>query len=181
MNAQSPFRRPVSPLSRALAGLLTALMAWLTLELPWAVAHGPHLPWPLAGVLLFFVIAGFALALCGPVVLTGRRPQWWSRLEARSIASNVPCSPFWRRSWPRRPRWLLRASLAALACVAVGNAIITTVGVSDVPHTPKAFVTLALVWCLALGVLGVLILWWRAVPQMSTPVAINDIKHERGA
>jgi len=181
MNAQSTYKRPISLWVRALAGLLTALFAWVTLELAWAIAHGRHLPWPLVGVLLFFVIAGFALALCGPVVLSGRPPQWWSRLEARSTASNAHGSPFWRRSWPRRPRWLLRASLAALACVAVGNAIITTVGVSDVAHTPKALVTLALVWCLALAVLGVLILWWRAVPQMSTPVAINDIKHERGA
>jgi hypothetical protein len=112
--------------------------------------------------------------------LTGHPPQWWSRFEIP--ASNAPGSPFWRRSWPRRPpRWLQRASLAALACIAVGNAIITTVGVSDVAHTPKALVILALVWCLALGVLGAIILWWRAVPQMSTPAAIDDTKHERGA
>jgi hypothetical protein len=181
MNVQLPYQRPVSLWSRALAGLLMALLAWVTVELAWSVVRGWILPWPLVKTLLFLAIAGPALVLCGFIVLTGHPPQWWSRLEALGAASNAPGSPFWKKSWPRRPRWLQRAGLAVLACGSIGYAIITTVGMSDISYTPKALVTLAIVWCLALGVVGAIILWWRAVPQLPTQTTVDDVKHERGS
>jgi hypothetical protein len=167
MNVQTPYNRSISRWSRVLAGMLTALLTWVTVELAWSVVHGGTPPGLLAKTLLFLAIAGSALALCGFIALTGHAPQWWSRFEGP--ASNAPGSPLWRRSWPRRPRWLKRASLAGLACIAVGNAAVITVALSNVAHTPKTFFTLALVWCLALGVLCATILSWRAAAQMPTP------------
>jgi hypothetical protein len=180
MNVQFRYQRPVSLWSRALAGLLTMLLAWVTVESAWSIVRGGALPWPLVKTLLFLAIAGPALVLCGFIVLTGHPPQWWSRLEALGTASNAPGSPFWKKSWPGRPRWLRRAALAVLACGAIGYAIITTVGMSDVSYTRKALVTLAMVWCLALGVVGTIIHWWRAVPQSATPATVDDVKHDRG-
>jgi len=167
MNVQTPYHRSISRWSRVLAGMLAALLAWVIVELAWSVMRGRTPPWFLAKTLLFFAIAGSALALCGFIALTGRAPHWWSRFEGS--ASNAPGSPFWRRSWPRRPRWLKRASLAGLACLAVGNAVVTTVVLSNVAHTPKSIFMLALVWCLALGVLLATILSWRAAAQVPTP------------
>ena len=161
MNARSPYNRPVSRWSRTLAGLLSALIMLETTELAWEMLRGGTLPWPFFQTLMFMTIAGLALALCGSVALTGRPPRFWTRIEVHSAARNDPGAPFWRRSWQRRSRRLQRAGLVVLGSAAVGYAILTTVGASARSHASRKLQLLVLVWCLALGVVGAVIAWWR--------------------
>jgi hypothetical protein len=178
MSVQARYQQPVSSWYRALAGLLFVLCSLVIADTAWAIFQRQVL----RGVfhtLMATASAGLILSVCGPIVLSGHPPGFWLRFENRFAATNEPDAPFWRRRAPRPPRWLWRLSVIVLGCLALGYASIGTVGLSDRLDSPRALVFLGVMWCLALGAVGALIMGWRADPYGDQLEILINAQKER--
>ena len=178
MSDQPVYKQPpISGWSRVLAGLLGALCLLGSTLFVRAVSYNQA---PRLGYheMLGSVCAGLFLSICVPIALKGYPPRFWARFEARCAALNTCGAPFWRRRVARPPRWVWRTGIAIWILLALSQATILTIGLSDLLHSRRNVVILAAYWCVTLAVVGTLITWWRARPPARLASSIEPNQNQ---
>jgi hypothetical protein len=168
MSDHPAYEREISGWSRVLAGLLGGLCLLGIALFVRAVSHNQARQ-PGYREVIGIVGAGLFLSICIPIAITGSPPRFWTQFEARLTAPTTSRAPFWLRRGASRPRWAWRTGLAIWILLALGQATILTIGLSDLLDSRRTVVILAVYWCVTLAVVGVLIKWWRAQPSSGRP------------
>lgn len=172
MHTPELMAKHITPWTRVLAAIFlgAVVIPLFGLFYEWTTGRVRISSWrgPWHETLLSMLGIGFVLAVVPHIVFIGRLPRYWERVEARLMkADNRPGSSIWRRSYGNFvPDWLFLAWILFVGGTVLSYAIIITLSESRP-------ILLALVWCLAFGVLVTLTRWWR---QAATRVPTEHTK-----